>query len=373
MQPPMQPLSPSNETPVRFKTISRLDPEFVTYLDGSFSADLRAIPMRSLNVDSLSEEVTFEIKSFEDIARPSSWRVAWHATRPASLVLSIGPMLATLFYSMAHGHSLAWPVAFSSFLGVLLLHIALNLFNDYSDHMKGQDRLRPKGGSRVIQKGWARAMSVKRAAWTLMGLAVLLGLPAVVLHFAPFLIVGILALLFALEFAFQKLRLKYRGWAEIVGFALTGPLLTTGFAWSITGSFSFSEVVLGCIFGSISLMYFHSANFENIMSDSQAGARTWATRAGFDASKNFFYFTAGLTLFSTFLYVGFIEREPRLYPVFFSQVLFLFPVSLRVKNLASPLSSNLAGLRSEPLKLDWITVIALLGGFLWALAESSRV
>src|SRR5262245_11697931 len=79
------------------KTISHCDPEFNSYLDGSFSDDLRALPVRSLNVDTLNEEVTFEIVPVDEIQKPSRLKIIWLLMRPQSLAFSMGPMLATFF------------------------------------------------------------------------------------------------------------------------------------------------------------------------------------------------------------------------------------------------------------------------------------
>jgi 1,4-dihydroxy-2-naphthoate octaprenyltransferase len=352
----------------RWKTLSRRDPEFLSHLDGSFSATHLALPVSSLNVGTAREEVTFEIRVRSEIISPNSLKVAWQMIRPSSLVFSLGPMVATFFFCLAHGFILTEVtkvIAISSFVGVLFFHIAVNLLNDYGDHMKGQDRLRLRGGTRAIQNGWIRAIRVKHVGWVMIGVAALCGLPAILLHFAPVIIIAALALLVALEFAFQRLRLKYRGWTEVMAFLMTGPLLSCGFAWAMTGEVSISETVLGCIFGSTALMYFHSANFENIMADSQAGVQTWATRTGFDLSKRFFYFTAFLVVTFSGAFVFFIEQDSRLLPLLIAQIFFLVPVSLRVRSLNSPLASGLVKLRLEAVKLCWLSLVALVGGYLW--------
>jgi 1,4-dihydroxy-2-naphthoate octaprenyltransferase len=349
----------------RWKTLSPKDPEFISYLDGSFSSEYIAIPVRSLNVGSASEQVTFEIRAVSGIQRPSLVKTTVQLMRLPSLVFSVSPMMAVLFYCRAHGIEIHSGIAISSFVGILLFHVAVNLLNDYGDHMKGQDRLRPHGGSRAIQNGWVRAKTLRSTAWVLLGLAFLCGLPPVILHFQPVFIAAGLAFLVALEFAFQRFRLKARGWAEFLAFLLTGPLLTGGYAWAISGTASLREFFLGAIFGSISLLFYHSANFENIMSDSQAGAVTWATRAGFDASKTFYRFVTVLVVVCSLTYVFYFERDLRFVPVLLAQILFIFPLWVRVRNLASPLSSGLVGLRSESVRLCLITLMALVGGYLW--------
>jgi 1,4-dihydroxy-2-naphthoate octaprenyltransferase len=188
----------------------------------------------------------------------------------------------------------------------------------------------------------------------------LLSAPLQTASFIPF-IVG----LAGLEFAFQRFRLNAKGWSEFLAFLLTGPLLAVGFSWAIIGSAGWAEAAMGSIFGAIALMYFHSANFENIMPDDQSGVRTWATKAGFDASKKFFTFTAVLTISATTAYIVLFARDFKLVAVLLAQLLFLIPVNQRVSRLSSPLSSDLVGLRMEAVRLCWLTVIAMAGGFFW--------
>lgn len=347
------------ESVERWKTISRRDPEFLAHLDGSFSSAFRALPVRSLNVDTVSELVTFEIVPVSEIRAPGYVSIVWQLMRPQSLVLSMGPMMTTLFDCLVRGLGVNFGVALSSSCGVLFFHIAANLFNDYGDHIKGQDRLRASGGSRAIQNGWIAAARVRRAAWVLMGAAAVCGLPAIFLHLSPVAIVAGLAGLAGLEMAFQRLRLKSRGWSELMAFALTGPLLTSGFAWAISGQVGLDAVVLGCVFGAITLLYFHSANFENIMNDSQAGVRTWATRAGFDASKRFFIFVALVVFVSACVFV--IQFQPRLqlFLVLVFLAAHLVFLCRRVARLASPLSSELVGLRWMVITLAWFATALL--------------
>ena len=352
----------------RFKTLSQAEPEFRSYLDGSFSKTHVALPVRSLNIGSAAEQITFEVVANDALKLPGWGHVAWTLIRPASLVFSVGPMIAVLFFCASAGFRVDRLIGVTSFLGVVLFQIAMNLFNDYGDHIKGQDRLRPQGGSRAIQKGWIRAFWVKRLAWIFLGGAVLLGLPAAFYSLFRVSVIAGMALLVALEFAFGILRLKYRGWAEGLAFLLMGPLLVMGYLWAVADQAAWAEVSLGGIFGSIALMYFHSANFENIMADKNAGALTWATRAGFDASKKFFYFCAALVLGFTLAYVVLVTQEFLFVLVLLVQIAFVVPLCLRVRALASPLSSRLAGLRGGAIQLCALTTFSMVAVYIYILA-----
>lgn len=348
----------------QLKTLSRSEPDFVSYLDGSFSNDLIALPLRSLNVGTKAEEVTFEIVPVSSIARPSALKTARYLVRPSSLIFSVAPMLTVLSRAMANHRDVNLWLALSCFVGVLAFQIATNLFNDYGDHMRGQDRVRPKGGTRAIQNGWVRAILVKRAAWGLTGFAALCGIPTLLK--SPALIMAGFAFLYTLEFAFQRLRLKARGWSEGLAFLLTGPLLTSAYAWAITGSIQAGDVTLGVVFGLIALLYFHAANFENIMVDFQAGARTWATRAGFDASKIFFTLVGSACVFATVAHIYLVEANYLLLPASFVQVLIVSQATKHVGRLTSPLSSELVGLRMRAVALSWVTAVFLCLPYMWS-------
>ncbi len=349
--------------PRSLKTLSRKNDEFLAYLEGTFSRTQMALPIRSMNVGTQTEEITFEIVDDADLVKPSTLRIAQALIRPSSLILSAGPMLTVLARAIWRMRDINWFLALSCFVGVTAFQIATNLFNDYGDHMKGQDRIRPKGGSRAIQSGWVRAKTVKQTALGVTGFAILCGITAV--FRSPALIAAGLALLFTLEFAFQRLRLKARGWAEGLAFLLTGPLLTTGYAWATTGGVEVADISLGCVFGFISLLYFHSANFENIMIDSQAGARTWATRAGFDASKTFYYVVALACLLATAVQTLALDLRAVIAGTLGYQLAQLSFAVARVRRIASPLSSELIGLRTTAIIMAWATTAFLLIGYLY--------
>ncbi|HVK61097.1 MAG TPA: UbiA family prenyltransferase [Bdellovibrionales bacterium] len=340
----------------QLKTLSRADGDFSKYLDGSFSETMIALPIRSLNVGLPSEQITFEVVSRDSVSTPSFGVIASTLARPSTLVFSIGTMWVAWMHILSSGRVQSSFLALSAFCGVLIFHVAVNLLNDYGDHMKGQDRMRPFGGSRAIQKGWVRAHTVRKWAVGLIGLSVLLGIPAALA--SPVIVIAAIALLIALEFAFQKLRLKARGWSEILAFAMAGPLLTCGFSWAVSQEMAFTDATLGLTTGLIALLYFHSANLENIMADSQAGASTWATRTGFEASILFFVAIAMLIPAASAFQAG-SDRNVILVLVGVIQAAFLIPVVTKVRKLASPLSSDLVGLRYTVLRLAWLTVIAL--------------
>ncbi|MCM2283129.1 MAG: prenyltransferase [Bdellovibrionaceae bacterium] len=342
----------------RFKTLSRQDPQFTAYLDGTFSSTHRALPVRSMNVATVREEITFELKPVTEIHGPGPGRLIWALMRPASLSFSLGPMLVTWLYAWSQGITFDTRLVVSTLISVLLFHAGLNVLDDYFDHRGGRDRLNPRGGSRAIQNGWVRARSLLHAGAGLMALAILTGLPVVLESPGLILALAVVALIGGLGFTSDRIRLKSRGWGEITTFFLAGPLLTSGFMWATTGAFGWDSTILGCIFGFTAVTYYHLKNIENIMLDSQSQTRTLAARLGFDSAKKMVWTLMGLSAAAILLFVW-ASRGAGLFAfALFPHVFVLFPIVRRLEGAPSPLSSELRELRRQGLRAHVATLSA---------------
>ncbi len=343
----------------RYKTLARLDPGFNAHLDGTFSDTHRAIPVRSMNVDTAREEVTFEIVPVGEVRRPPLALLAWTLTRPQSLSFSLGPMLVSFLYGWSRQAQFRADLVASAFVAVLLFHVGVNVLDDYFDHRKGRDRLNPRGGSRAIQNGWVRAIALLRAGLWLVGLAILAGLPVVLASPSLTPLAALFALGCGLGLVSPSARLKYRGFGEAVTFLLAGPLLTSGFVWATSGSAGWDYVALGCAFGFTSVTYYHLKNIENIMLDSQANSRTLAARLGFDNAKRSVWALIALSALSIAAFGWTSGRVLSFAVAFVAHVVAMVPVARGLGRAASPLSSDLEKLRRRGLRAHWATSAAL--------------
>ncbi len=347
----------------RFITLSRQDPAFVSYLDGTFSRTHRALPIRSMNVETAGEEVTFELAPLSEIRRPGTFRLIWTLMRPWSLVFSLGPMLVTWLYGWGHGAGFDAALVLSALFAVLVFHSGLNVLDDYFDHRGGRDRLNPRGGSRAIQNGWVRARTLRDAGLALLALAAIGGLP--VLLAKPGLSFGIalVALVSGLGFSSRLVRLKSRGLGEVTTFLLAGPLLTLGFSWAtsdvvaqpVQESVIWAYALLGCAFGFAAVTYYHLKNIENIMIDSQINARTLAVRLGFDAAKRSVWLLAALSAISTLAFGVRIGAGPLFAGAATVQTFLFILIARQVSAAPSPLSGELREARRWGLRAHWAT------------------
>ncbi len=342
----------------RYLTIADGDPR----LNGFLLGETRDDGARPLLIQS-SPDWTFEFVHLKDLRRPF-WMLVWiRALRPDSLVLSVGPILGALGWliarSQATGELIELKLACLTVIGILALHAAVNLFNDYHDHMRGWDLVREHGGARVISRGWLRAKDVHRAAWAAFLIAIAAGAPVVFSNFSSGLLLALFALVAVLEFAISRFGLKYRGFAEVTAWFMFGPLLTGGFMWAMTGQVSFHALALGAVYGSLALLCLHLKNFERILVDGRAGLRTWPVRAGFDASKTFTIFCLGLILAAqAFVFVIVDPAAERIVSIL-AVSLGMGPLASRVMKLKSPLAGRMHGLHRAGLLLAWLNLVAL--------------
>lgn len=264
-------------------TLDRKNPEFMAYLRGTFSRDARALPMRSLNVRTPTESVTFQVTPISEIERPS-WLIVWlKALRPRSFLLVLVPLLFMLsgtIHSEKLPADLPWIVA----IGLVSLHAAFLLRNDVQDHIAGFDRLRTDRGSRAIQNGWLTAAQIERAAYAFLAIAIVCA--GLVIFARPSVAIVIAAAALLGGFTFFRSETPFR---EILGgqfffLLLGGPLLFTGLHVALAGATNEIIVGVGFLWGWIALFQVHLRDLENLIVEGRSGRASLVGRAGFDRS-----------------------------------------------------------------------------------------
>jgi 1,4-dihydroxy-2-naphthoate octaprenyltransferase len=342
-------------------TLSKSSPQFEAYLLGTFSKDKRALPIRTLNANSLQETVTFEIKSLSEIKKPSLPILLLYLLKVRAFILVLFPMYLVLVKNTADGAIRDPLVVLFSTLGILSAYIAVNLRNDYTDHMKGLDRINPQAGSRVIQKGWMTASQVK--SWASFFVVLALMFAAAVIFAFPA-VVGVVILTFLVGVWAQFLKkgsFKYQKGGEFFVFLLLGPLLTTGYHISIAGAWDLESLFLGVIWGWLVVFLQHIKNFEFIMINSQARFHNTVTWLGFDKSKTLLkvWWLSFLTMFIFYH----LRYAGNFWTWFLGATLAFsaFPFFISINQLQSPVGSDLVRVRRRGYNLVLLTI------FLWAL------
>lgn len=286
-------------------TLRKGDPKFEKYLLGTFSRSHLALPVTSLNVNSETEQITFEILPKTDIRKPLFFSYWLQVLKVKNFILVMFPLFLILIKNLLDQTATDTKVGALSFLGALCLHTAANLRNDYMDHMRGLDRVHPTSGSRAIQRGWIRAITVRRLAYVFLGAGIVFGMPAIIKYREIQMLVAAVAILGILGLGSYKVGLRYRRWSELTVFLVLGVLLTCGFQISLGGGFDFESLAIGVVTGWFAVFYLHLKNFDQLMVNSQAKFNNTVSWLGFEKSKKllFFWWMIFLILFNGYHFV----------------------------------------------------------------------
>lgn len=266
-----------------FVTITKNDPDFESYLLGTFSQTHRALPVETYHAATARERVTFRVLPLEKVGAPAWWRVYFWSSRPELFGLTLGPAVASW---LSHVQSIEewtrWPSWFA-LIGLFFLHTAVFLLNDVQDHLRGFDRLNHQRGSQVIQKGWVTAQAMKKWAALNAGLAVLFGVPAFLN--APFdLALICLIAAVALVIVVGKMAVRF-GACDFALALLFGPLLTSGIALASFGETFIQDAILGFAFGTLTLWVFQLRQFEDLFRARSENFRTFLGYLSFDQAR----------------------------------------------------------------------------------------
>ncbi len=348
-------------------TLSKNSAEFESYLLGTFAMDKRALPVQTLNVNSASETVTFRVVDLKNISRPSMLEVLAKTFKVRSFLLILVPLFLILTKNIVDRTIVDVTTTVLATVGVFLAFAAVNLRNDYMDHMKGIDRVFETSGSRAIQNGWVTAAQVKTYSTVLLALSVLCALPLI---FAFPILAGVIAggLAIGLWAQFNKKNsFKYRIGGELSLFVMLGPLLTTGYQLAMGARPDAESFWIGCLWGWAVLFIVHLRNFSNILPSLQAGFSNTVNWLGFDKARRMLAAWWGLFVVFNFMYhyvfAGFY------WGVYTTFVLALFSAhfTYKLKTLSSPIGSELRSVFQSGYYLILLTIGLWVFECLWYL------
>jgi 1,4-dihydroxy-2-naphthoate octaprenyltransferase len=224
-------------------------------------------------------------------------RVWWQAVQPHSFVASVLPV--------ALGAAIAWtrfdvPLNVPLFLltlgGVLAIHGATNMSNDYVDFKRGVDDVPPElvtpftGGSRVLPDGLVTLAAHRRAFLVLYALGALAGaaLAALVANGWVVLLLGGVAGPLTFLYTYPPLALQYRGLGEILVAVVFGPVLVFGAFFVQTGAFALEPVFASVPLGLVIAAFLLVNEIPERETDPRGGKRTVPARFGPTRSARLF-------------------------------------------------------------------------------------
>lgn len=257
--------------------------------------------------------------------------------RPISLPQSMLPALTAVALCVGSG-SFSVVAAIASVIGVICLHLGLNLLDDWYDYKVGSADARQAVANEgfrgrmtkypYLTSGEATPAQLLKVVFCFLGVAALMGL--VVMYIRGWMILGWMTagLLIGVSYSGWPLKLGFRGLGELVIFLMFGPLMMTGVYYAVTGTLDWKITWLSIAVGLLVTNIVYSHSVLDAIPDQKMGKKTMAHLMG--SAKGQIFLSAFLNLVPyVMVVVAVILRQ--LHPAYLA-VLVLLPISLWLVN-----------------------------------------
>lgn len=207
--------------------------------------------------------------------------------RPRTLPAALAPVFVGTALAQTNDYSINWINALLA-LGVsLLLQIAVNYANDYSDGIRGTDEVRV-GPVRLVASGLASSTAVKRAAYLTFLAAAIFGALLSLRTSLWLLLVGAIAIVAAWTYTGGKNPYGYKGFGEISVFIFFGLVATMGSYFAQAERITGESFLIAIPIGALSCALLAINNLRDLPKDKEVGKLTLAVRLGDTKARYFF-------------------------------------------------------------------------------------
>jgi len=205
---------------------------------------------------------------------------AWFlAARPKTLLASVSPVAIGTALAAREGefHGLAMLCAL---IGAISIQIGTNFCNDYFDFFQGADTSDRKGPTRAVAAGLISPRAMAIATAMMFGLTLMVTAYLYLQAGWPFLLIGVLSIVFGVLYTAGRFSLAYVGLGDPFVLLFFGPVAVAGTYYVQTLSWDWRVVVAGLAPGLIAVGLLVVNNLRDIDEDRIANKRTLAVRFG---------------------------------------------------------------------------------------------
>lgn len=218
------------------------------------------------------------------------------ASRPWSFIMTaisigVGAAIAAI------EDAFAWGMFVLTLIGMVCLHAATNLINDYYDIQSGVDsaeaattQYRPH----PLGEGKLQPKNVRLAAFILFFIGASIGIWLATTRGWPILVLGFMGILFSLSYSAPPVNYKYVALGEFSVFLMWGPLIVEGAYFVQRQVFSLKAFLVSIPFGVIVALVLLANNLRDIAHDKSRNIRTIAIILG--ERKGFYLYAALVSL-----------------------------------------------------------------------------
>jgi 1,4-dihydroxy-2-naphthoate octaprenyltransferase len=227
------------------------------------------------------------------------------ATRPWSFTMSfisvsVGTLLA------AEDGDVSWAWFAITALGIILLHAAANLINDYFDtlyEIDQQDSPTAKYRPQPILSGMLTSRQVLAEAIIFLVLTLAIGITAAVVRSPHILWIGLVGLLTCIFYTAGPVKFKYHALGEFAVFMMWGPLMIEGAYAVQRHALSAKALYISIPFGVLVALVLFANNMRDIAYDSRQNVKTVSIMLG---SRKSYILFAGLIVLAYAYVLGMI-------------------------------------------------------------------
>lgn len=201
------------------------------------------------------------------------------AARPKTLLAGFCPVAMGAMIAVHDGSFLFWPVA-SCLLLAVSVQVGTNFCNDYFDFFQGADTEDRKGPTRAVQAGLVSPQAMLFATIIMFSVS---GLATWMLFLRvgwPFLVLGLLSILFGVLYTAGRFSLAYLGIADPFVLVFFGPVAVAGTHLAQSLNLDPAAIVAGFGLGTLATGLLVVNNLRDIDEDRMANKRTLAVRFG---------------------------------------------------------------------------------------------
>jgi 1,4-dihydroxy-2-naphthoate polyprenyltransferase len=210
----------------------------------------------------------------------SRLRIWWLAIRPATLTISLAPVLVGASLAWHDAGRVVWIPFILAAVAALLIQIGTNLYNDVGDYERGADRAERLGPPRAVSSGWLEAGEVRRAVVLVFSLVVAVGAWLVWYGGWPILLLGLASIVSGVAYTGGPRPIAYSATGEIFVFVFFGLGAVLGTYYLQTFTWTWGGVLAASAIGALAASVIVVNNYRDLDNDRSVGKRTFAVRAG---------------------------------------------------------------------------------------------
>jgi len=222
-----------------------------------------------------------EMNTVQQIPYVQRW---WMAIRPRTLPAAGSPVMIGWAIAWANA-SFAWLPALVILVCALLLQILANLVNDVADYQKGTDKSGRLGPTRVTQSGLLKVREVWAGAIVVALLAAVGGIYLFLYRGWPVLVMGGVAILFAVLYTVGPFSLEDYGFGDLAALIFFGFVTVCGTTYILLGNLVPLAWMGGLGAGALVTDILVVNNVRDIESDTRAGRKNIPVRWGRRAAE----------------------------------------------------------------------------------------